>query len=80
MGEPLNNYDAVRSAVSMMTDGGMFAMRRKAVTVSTVGVIPRIRQLVQDLPGMDKSYVRYVMMCCAVFWYHLVPSPPCSQG
>ena len=28
-------------------------MRRSAVTVSTVGVIPRIRQLVQDLPGVS---------------------------
>lgn len=51
MGEPLNNYEAVRTAVSMMTDNSLFAMRRRSVTVSTVGVIPRIRQLVQDLPG-----------------------------
>ncbi len=50
MGEPLNNYEAVRCAVSMMTDSHFFGLRRRHVTVSTVGVIPRIKQLAQDLP------------------------------
>ncbi|KXZ45270.1 hypothetical protein GPECTOR_56g366 [Gonium pectorale] len=53
MGEPLNNYEAVRSAVSMMTDSRYFGLRRRHVTVSTVGVIPRIKQLAQDLPGVS---------------------------
>jgi 23S rRNA (adenine(2503)-C(2))-methyltransferase len=53
MGEPLNNYNAVRPAVSMMTDGRYFGLRRSAVTVSTVGVIPRILQLADDLPGVS---------------------------
>jgi adenine C2-methylase RlmN of 23S rRNA A2503 and tRNA A37 len=52
MGEPLNNYAAVRAAVSMMTDSAYFALRKSAVTVSTVGVIPRINQLADDLPGV----------------------------
>ena len=50
MGEPLNNYDSVRSAVAMMTDSRLFALRRSAVTVSTVGVIPRILQVQDSLP------------------------------
>jgi adenine C2-methylase RlmN of 23S rRNA A2503 and tRNA A37 len=53
MGEPLNNYDAVRSAVSLMTDARVFALRRRCVTVSTVGVIPRLVQLADDLPGVS---------------------------
>ena len=53
MGEPLNNYAAVRDAVSMMTSNSLFALRRAAVTVSTVGVIPRIEQLGRDLPGVS---------------------------
>ena len=53
MGEPLNNYSAVRDAVSMMTSSSLFALRRSAVTVSTVGVIPRIQQLAKDLPGVS---------------------------
>ena len=53
MGEPLNNYSQVRAAVSMMTDPQAFALRRSAVTVSTVGVIPRMLQMIDDLPGIS---------------------------
>ena len=53
MGEPLNNYDEVSSAVKMMVDPQIFALRRSAVTVSTVGVIPRMLQMVEDLPGVS---------------------------
>lgn len=53
MGEPLNNYAAVRGAVSMMTNNTLFALRRAAVTVSTVGVIPRIQQMARELPGVS---------------------------
>lgn len=37
----------------MMTDTRFFGMRRSAVTVSTVGVIPRILQMADDLPGVS---------------------------
>jgi adenine C2-methylase RlmN of 23S rRNA A2503 and tRNA A37 len=53
MGEPLNNYAAVLSAVQLMTHPQAFALRRRCVTVSTVGVIPRITQLATDLPGVS---------------------------
>eukprot|EP00798_Chlamydomonas_sp_ICE-L_P021606 gene21606-28606_t len=53
MGEPLNNYDAVRTAVSMMTHSEYFGLSRKQVTISTVGIIPRIKQLAEDLPGIS---------------------------
>lgn len=53
MGEPMNNYDAVRAAVAMMTHNSWFRLRRSCVTVSTVGVIPRILQLADDLPGVS---------------------------
>lgn len=52
MGEPLNNYDAVKSAVTMMTDPRAFGLRRKKVTVSTVGVVPRLLQMADDMPGV----------------------------
>lgn len=57
MGEPLNNYEAVKLAVSMMTDPRVFGLSRRHVTVSTVGVIPRIKQMAQDLP-VSNFYVR----------------------
>ncbi|PSC70785.1 radical SAM domain-containing [Micractinium conductrix] len=53
MGEPLNNYEAVCSAVHMMTDPRVFGLRRKKVTVSTVGVVPRLLQMADDMPGVS---------------------------
>ena len=47
-GEPLNNYAAVKAAVTMLTDGRYFSLQRQKVTVSTVGVIPKVLQ-VSDL-------------------------------
>jgi len=52
-GEPLDNYAAVRSAVEVMTDSRLFSLQRRHVTVSTVGVIPRILSLASDLPGIS---------------------------
>jgi len=43
MGEPLNNYDAVLAAIRAMTS--IFGLAPKHITLSTVGVIHRIRQL-----------------------------------
>ena len=42
MGEPLNNYKAVTAAVRQMIDSKTFSLRPRCVTVSTVGVVPRI--------------------------------------
>lgn len=53
MGEPLSNYDAVKAAVGLMADSRVFALRRKHITVSTVGVIPRIRSMATDMPGVS---------------------------
>jgi adenine C2-methylase RlmN of 23S rRNA A2503 and tRNA A37 len=53
MGEPLNNYPAVRAAASMMTNPARWGLRRSGVTISTVGVIPRLADLAADLPGVS---------------------------
>lgn len=49
MGEPLANYDAVRGALDVITDahGGMGIAPRK-VTVSTVGLLPQMRRLMEE--------------------------------
>lgn len=52
-GEPLNNYAAVCAAVQQMTDPRLFALSRRHVTVSTVGVVPRLAQMAADLPGVS---------------------------
>lgn len=53
MGEPLNNWAAVRSAVGLMVDPRCFSLARRCVTVSSVGVIPRMLQLGRELPGVS---------------------------
>eukprot|EP00920_Eleutheroschizon_duboscqi_P019880 GHVT01047642.1.p1 GENE.GHVT01047642.1~~GHVT01047642.1.p1 ORF type:complete len:393 (-),score=18.62 GHVT01047642.1:534-1712(-) len=53
MGEPLDNYQEVLSAIRGMTDVRRFGLAGHRVTVSTVGVAPRILQLVKDAPGIS---------------------------
>ena len=45
MGEPLHNYDAVMTAVRILTDHKGLAIAPKHITISTVGVVPGIRRL-----------------------------------
>ncbi|MGZ5400503.1 MAG: 23S rRNA (adenine(2503)-C(2))-methyltransferase RlmN [Nocardioides sp.] len=50
MGEPMANYKAVIGAVRRLTDpapGGL-GMSARGITVSTVGLVPRIRQLTTE--------------------------------
>ena len=50
MGEPLDNYDSVRDAVRAMCDPNRFGLAWGHVTVSTVGVVDRMRQMRVDMP------------------------------
>jgi 23S rRNA (adenine2503-C2)-methyltransferase len=45
MGEPLYNYDAVRDAVAILTDGDGLALSKRRITVSTSGVVPEMARL-----------------------------------
>lgn len=48
MGEPLLNYDNVMRAISVLTDTSGFGMSPRRITVSTVGLARRIKQLADD--------------------------------
>jgi len=50
MGEPLDAYDEVVEAVRCLTHPRIFGLSARHLTVSTVGVVPRIRPLARDLP------------------------------
>lgn len=52
MGEPMNNYAEVVQAVHVMT-GRCFRMSPKHITISTVGIIPKILSLKDDLPEVN---------------------------
>jgi 23S rRNA (adenine2503-C2)-methyltransferase len=42
MGEPLYNFDNVKDALAIVTDGGALALSKRRVTLSTAGVVPMI--------------------------------------
>jgi 23S rRNA (adenine(2503)-C(2))-methyltransferase len=53
MGEPLNNYDAVIASIRAMTDTHRFQLSPNHVTLSTVGIIPRMLQVATDMPNIN---------------------------
>lgn len=53
-GEPLANYDAVRTFVQIATDRHGMGFSNKKVTISTCGLAPRIEKMADD-PDMDAS-------------------------
>src|SRR5687767_83580 len=50
MGEPLNNFQPVVDAMSMMLDDHAYGLSRRRVTLSTSGVVPHIKRLKDVLP------------------------------
>ena len=42
MGEPLYNFDNVKAALHIVSDGGALALSKRRVTLSTAGVVPMI--------------------------------------
>lgn len=53
-GEPLSNYEAVRSFVQMMTDRNGMGFSNKKVTISTCGLAPALERMADDAE-MDAS-------------------------
>ena len=52
MGEPLYNFDAVRDAIGVLTDGEGLSLSKRRITVSTSGVVPRMKALGADCGTM----------------------------
>jgi 23S rRNA (adenine2503-C2)-methyltransferase len=44
MGEPLYNFDNVKAALALVTDGDGLALSKRRVTLSTAGVVPMIER------------------------------------
>ena len=51
-------YDWVMGALHCMTDTHLFNLAPSRVTVSTVGVVPKMHQLIRDAPGRDNVRVK----------------------
>ena len=50
MGEPLHNFDHVVTALGVMLDEQALNFSHRRVTVSTVGLVPRMKKLAETLP------------------------------
>ncbi len=48
MGEPMLNYDRVMRACEVMSDPCGLAIEGKAITISTVGIVPAIRRFTAE--------------------------------
>ncbi|KTR06831.1 50S rRNA methyltransferase [Aureimonas ureilytica] len=52
MGEPLYNYDNVKSALSVVSDGDGLALSKRRITLSTSGVVPMIPKTGEEMGVM----------------------------
>jgi 23S rRNA (adenine2503-C2)-methyltransferase len=52
MGEPLYNFDSVKSAIEVMSDNEGLGIGRRRITVSTSGVVPMIGRLGAEVGAM----------------------------
>ncbi|ORZ39846.1 hypothetical protein BCR44DRAFT_1536119 [Catenaria anguillulae PL171] len=52
MGEPFDNYGNLVAAINVMTNRRVFALGEGNICVSTVGVVPKIKQFMVDCPGV----------------------------
>jgi len=50
MGEPLQNYDPVVTALRLMLDDNAYGLSRRRVTLSTSGMVPQMDRLALDCP------------------------------
>lgn len=53
MGEPLDNYDNVVTAIRRLTDPALLGLSRRRITVSTVGVVDGIKRLANEDLGVN---------------------------
>jgi 23S rRNA (adenine2503-C2)-methyltransferase len=52
MGEPLYNFDNVRDAIGVLTDGDGLSLSKRRITVSTSGVVPEMERLGRECGTM----------------------------
>ncbi|MEO0543451.1 MAG: 23S rRNA (adenine(2503)-C(2))-methyltransferase RlmN [Pseudomonadota bacterium] len=52
MGEPLYNYDNVRDAMLVFSDGEGLSLSKRRITLSTSGVVPNIARIGEDTGAM----------------------------
>jgi len=48
MGEPLLNYDNMKKSIELMLPQDRLSLSRRHITISTAGIIPGIKKLIED--------------------------------
>lgn len=52
-GEPFYNYRNVKKAIQLISDPAGIAISKRRITVSTSGIVPNIKRLGEDFPGIN---------------------------
>ena len=52
-GEPFDNYEAVKSLIENINDKNGMNIGMRSITVSTCGIIPKIKEFARDLPQVN---------------------------
>jgi 23S rRNA (adenine2503-C2)-methyltransferase len=52
-GEPFYNYRNVKKSIQIITDSAGIAISKRRITVSTSGIVPNIKRLGEDFPGIN---------------------------
>lgn len=50
MGEPLQNYKEVKKSIAIFNNNEGLAISRRKITLSTCGIVPKIKELAEDIP------------------------------
>ena len=53
IGEPLDNFDEVKRLVSLLSNEYAFCFSPRRITISTCGLIPKIKRLAEELPKVN---------------------------
>lgn len=56
MGEPLLNYDSVLKSLNMLVEGRTKMIGKKRITLSTVGILPKMKKFREDNPGVKIAF------------------------
>ena len=55
MGEPLYNFDNVKAALAIVTDGDGLALSKRRITLSTAGVVPMIARAGDEIGSVARD-------------------------
>ena len=58
-GEPLDNYENLLRFITMLTDENGLNISQRNLTVSTCGIVPKIKELAEEMGGDAKINEAY---------------------